>query len=73
LGVACALTPTAVAAATSPGPPLMLGLTRVGSARVRHGSAAGLGLTLFALFGTLHRRSLLSPGSLAPLRPLFAL
>jgi len=72
-GVACALTPATVASATSPAPPLMVGLTRVGSACLRPGSAAGLGLPLFALFGTLHRGPLLSRGSLAALRPLFAL
>src|SRR5712691_4192569 len=73
LDVACALAPAAVAPATAPAPPLVLGLARVGSAWVRHGSAVRFGLSLFALFGTLDRRSLLSPGSLTPLRPLFAL
>src|SRR5712691_5390825 len=73
LGVACALAPAAVAPATTAPPPLMLGLARVGSACVRHGSAARLGLPRFALFGTLNRRPLLSPGSLAALRPWFAL
>src|SRR6266581_4802828 len=65
LGVACALAPAAVAPATSPAPPLRLGLARVGSACARHGSAARLGLSRFALFGMLHRRPLLSPGPLA--------
>src|SRR6266568_4034084 len=73
LGVACTLAPAAVAPATSPAPPLMLGLARVGSACARHGSAASLGLSRFALLGTLHRRPLLSAGSLAALRPWFAL
>src|SRR3989442_3370975 len=73
LGVACAPAPAAVAPATSPAPPLRLGLARVGSACARHGSAARLGLSRFALFGMLHRRPLLSPGSLAALRPWFTL
>src|SRR5713101_3237026 len=73
LGVACALAPAAVAPATSPAPPLRLGLARAGSACARHGSAARLGLSRFALFGMLHRRPLLSPGSLAALRPWFTL
>src|SRR5258707_6340727 len=73
LGVACALAPAAVAPATSPAPPLRLGLARVGSACARHGSAARLGLSRFALFGMLHRRPLFSPRSLAALRPWFTL
>src|SRR5258707_5084304 len=72
-GFACGLPPAAVAPATSPAPPLRLGLARVGSACARHGSAARLGLSRFALFGMLHRRPLLSPGSLAALRPWFTL
>src|SRR5258708_8894679 len=71
LGVACALAPAAVAPATSPAPPLRLGLARVGGACARHGSAARLGLSRFALFGMLHRRPLLSPGPLPALRPWF--
>src|SRR3989442_13553595 len=73
LGVACAPAPAAVAPATSPAPPLRLGLARVGSACARHGSAARLGLSRFALFGMLHRPPLLSPRALAALRPWFTL